>query len=92
MNLVILFDSVKMLFRNFGIRHANAALGLAIGLAAPTAGQKIIARFPRTVEWLRSRLRPQVAETSMEAQIHRPLEVCAAEASFGPTTDCCAGR
>jgi hypothetical protein len=92
MNLLIIIDSVKMFFRNFGVRHVNAALGLAIGLAAPTAGQKIIARFARPVEWLRSRLRQQVPETSMEAQIQRPLEVCATEASFPSITYCCAGR
>jgi hypothetical protein len=34
MNLVILIDSVQMFFRNFGFRHATAALGeFAIGLA-----------------------------------------------------------
>jgi hypothetical protein len=92
MNLVILIDSVQMLFRNFGLRHVNAALGLAIGLTAPNASQKIIARFARPVEWLRTRLRPQVPETSIEAQIQRPLEVCAAEISFRLTTGCCAGR
>jgi hypothetical protein len=32
MNLVILIDSAQMFFRNFGLRHVNAALGLAIGL------------------------------------------------------------
>jgi len=92
MNLLIIIDSVKMFYRNFGVRHVNAALGLAIGLAAPNAGQKIIARFARPVEWLRSRLRQQVPETSMEAQIQRPLEVCATEASFPSITYCCAGR
>jgi hypothetical protein len=73
MNLVILFDSVQMFFRNFGLRHVYAALGLSIGLAAPNAGQKIIARFARPVEWLRSRLRPQVPERSMEAQFRGHL-------------------
>ena len=33
MNLVILINSAQMFFRNFGLRHVNAALGLAIGLA-----------------------------------------------------------
>jgi hypothetical protein len=49
MNLVILIDSAQMFFRNFGLRHVNAALGFAIGLAAPNAGQKMIARFARPV-------------------------------------------
>jgi hypothetical protein len=92
MNLVILIDSVQMFFRNFGVRHANAALAhFAIELAGPNAGQKI-ARFARPVEWLRSRIGPQVPETSIEAQIQRPLEVCATGVSFAPTTDCCAGH
>jgi hypothetical protein len=44
MNLVILIDSVQMFFRNFGFRHATAALGVfAIGLAGPIAAQKITA-------------------------------------------------
>jgi hypothetical protein len=87
MNLVILIDSVQMFFRNFGGRHVNAALGhFAIDLVGPNAGQKI-ARFARPVEWLRSRLRPQVPQTSIEPQIQRSLEVCAAEVSFWPTTD-----
>jgi hypothetical protein len=47
MNLMILIDSAQMFFRSFGLRHVNAALGIAIGLAAPNAGQKIIARFAR---------------------------------------------
>jgi hypothetical protein len=35
MNLVILIESAQMFFRNFGFRHATAALGeFAIGLAA----------------------------------------------------------
>ena len=92
MNLVILIDNAQMFFRNFGFRHANAALGhFAIELAGPNAAQKI-ARFARPVEWLRSRLRPQVPETSIEAQIRRQLEVYAAAVSFPPITDCCAGR
>jgi len=34
MNLVMLIDSAQMFFRNFGFRHATAALGeFAIGLA-----------------------------------------------------------
>jgi len=68
MNLVILIDSAQMFFRNFGLRHVNAALGLAIGLAAPNARQKMIERFARPVEWLRSRLRRQVPETSIKAR------------------------
>jgi hypothetical protein len=59
MNLVILINSAQMFFRNLGFRHVNVALGLAIRLAAPNAGQKIIARFARPVEWLRLRLRPK---------------------------------
>jgi hypothetical protein len=66
MNLVILIDSAKMFFRSFGLRHANAAVGIAIGLAAPNAGLKIITRFARPVEWVQSRLRPQVSERSTE--------------------------
>jgi len=73
MNLVIVIGSAQMFFRNFGLRHVNAALALAIGLAAPNAGQKIIAGFARPVEWLRSRLRPQVPEKSIQVQIQRPL-------------------
>jgi hypothetical protein len=92
MNLVILIGSVQMFFRSFGVRHVNAALGhFAIELAGPNASQKI-ARFSRPLEWLRSRLRLQVPEASIEVQIQKPLEVCAAEVSFRPTTDCCAGR
>jgi hypothetical protein len=81
MNLVIVINSMQMFFRNLGLRHVNAALRLAIGLAAPNAGQKIIARFARPIESLRSRLRPQVPEKSTDAQIQRPLEVCAAVSS-----------
>jgi len=92
MNLVILIDNAQMFFRNFGVRHVTAAFGhFAIELAGPNASQKI-ARFARPVEWLRSRIRPQVPETSIEAQIQRPLEVCAAEVSFSPISDYCAGR
>jgi hypothetical protein len=92
MNLVILIDNAQMFFRNFGVRHVNAALGhFVIELAGPNAGQKI-ARFARPVEWLRLRVRPQVPETSIGAQIERSLEVCAAAVSFPPITDCCAGR
>ena len=40
MNMAILIESAQMFFRNFGLRHVNAALGLAIGLAAPNAAQK----------------------------------------------------
>ena len=86
MNLVILIDSAQMFFRNFGVRHVNAALGhFAIELAGPKAGQKI-ARFARPVEWLRSRIRPQVPEASIETQFQKP-KVCAAAVSFRPTTD-----
>jgi hypothetical protein len=93
MNLVILINSVRMFFRSFGLRHVNAALGhFAIELAGPKAGRMIIALFARPVEWLRSRLRPQVPETWIDAQIRRPLEVCAAEVRFRPITDCCAVR
>lgn len=45
MNQAIVINSAQMFFRNFGLRHVKAALGLAIELAAPNAGQKIIARF-----------------------------------------------
>jgi hypothetical protein len=59
MNLVILIDSAQMFFRNFGLRHVNAAFGdFAIELAGPKAGRMIIALFARPVKWLRSRLRP----------------------------------
>ncbi|MFZ0680326.1 hypothetical protein [Candidatus Binatus sp.] len=92
MNLMILICSAQMFFRNFGVRHLTAALGhFAIELAGPNASQKI-ARFATPVEWLRLPVRPQVPETSIGAQIERPLEVCAAEVSFPPITDCCAGR
>src|SRR5260221_1811790 len=76
MNLVVFIDSLQMFFRHFGLRHLNAALGFVIGLAVPNAGQKIIARFARRVEWLRARLRPQVPEMSIAAQLHKQLEVC----------------
>ena len=88
MNVVILIDNIKMFFRNFGVRHVDAALALAVGLTAPNAGDKIL-RFARLVEWLRSVLSPQVAETCMEAQFQKP-KVRAVEVSFR-TTDCCAG-
>ena len=53
MNPVILIYNAQMFFRNFGLRHATAALGeFAIGLAGPNASQKI-ARFARPAEWLR---------------------------------------
>jgi hypothetical protein len=56
MNLAILINSAQMFFRNFGVRHANAALGdFAIELAGPYAGPKIVALFARPVEWMRSR-------------------------------------
>jgi hypothetical protein len=48
MNVVILVNSAQMFFRNFGLRHVNAALGFAIGLAAPNANQKIIALIRET--------------------------------------------
>ena len=69
MNLTILIDTARMFFRSFGLRHVNAALGIAIGLAAPNAGLKIITRFARPVEWVQSRLRPQVPETSPETSM-----------------------
>ena len=91
MNSVILIYSAQMFSRNFGVRHLNSALGhFAIELAGPNAGQKI-ARFARRVEWLRSRLHPQIPETSMEVQIQKP-KVCTADISFTPATDSCAGR
>jgi hypothetical protein len=68
MNLTILIDTARMFFRSFGLRHVNAALAIAIGLAAPNAGLKIITRFARPVEWVQSRLRPQVSETSPQIQ------------------------
>jgi hypothetical protein len=68
MNLTILIDTARMFFRSFGLRHVNAAIGIAIGLAAPNAGHKIITRFARPVEWVQSRLRPQVLETSPQFQ------------------------
>jgi hypothetical protein len=91
MNLVIFINSAQMFFRNFGLRHVNAALGhFAVELARPNACQKI-ARFAVPLEWLRSWILPQVPEKSLEAQIQGPLEVCAAAVSFSRTTDCCAG-
>jgi len=63
MNLLILINSAWMFFRNFGLRHVTAALGhFALEVAGPNAGQKVIARSARPVEWLRSRLRPQLPE------------------------------
>jgi hypothetical protein len=58
MNLVILFDSAQMFFRNFGFRHATAALGeFAIGLVGGpgrrtemTATLQRMVRDPRTGE------------------------------------------
>jgi hypothetical protein len=59
MNPVILVYSAQMFFRNFGVRHLNAALGhFAIELVGQNAGQKI-ARFARPVGWMRSRIRPR---------------------------------
>jgi hypothetical protein len=93
MNSVILIYSGQMFFRNFGLRYVNAVFGdFAIKLAGPDADRKIVALFARTVEWLRSRLRLQVSQKSVEAQIQRPLEVGVAEVSFPTTADCCAGR
>ena len=58
MNLVILIDSAQMFFRNFGLRHVNAAIGgFAIDLAGPSAAQKFISRFVSPVESLKLRLR-----------------------------------
>jgi hypothetical protein len=92
MNLVVLIDSVQMFFRNFGLRHVSAAFGaFAIELAGPKAGRVIIALFARPVEWLRSRLCPQVPETSIKAQFQK-AKVCAAEISLPSITGCCAGR
>ena len=85
MNMAILIESAQMFFRNFGLRHVNAALGFAIGLADPNASRKIIARFEKLVELLRSRLRPQVPETSIEAQFQKP-KVCAVAASCEPVS------
>jgi hypothetical protein len=46
MNPAILIYSAQMFFRNFGVRHVNAALGhFAIELAGPKAGRMIIALF-----------------------------------------------
>jgi hypothetical protein len=58
MNLVILIDSAQMFFRNFGFRHATAALGaFAVGLAGGpgrrtemTATLQRMVRDPRTGE------------------------------------------
>ena len=91
MNLMIFINSAQMFFRNFGLWHVNAALGLAIGLAAPNAGPKLIARFARAVEWLRSPLGPEVPAKWIDAQIQRPLEVCTA-VIFPPTIDYYAAR
>jgi hypothetical protein len=86
MNLVILINSTQMFFRNFGLRHVNAALGhFAVELARPNACQKI-ARIAVPLEWLRSRILPHVPKKSIEPQIQGPLEVCAAAVSFSRTT------
>jgi hypothetical protein len=48
MNIVILIDSVQMFFRNFGFRHATAALGeFAIGLAGGPRGRTEIVGEPK---------------------------------------------
>jgi hypothetical protein len=51
MNLVILIESAQMFFRNFGFRHATAALGeFAIGLAAgPRRRTEMTATLQRMV-------------------------------------------
>ena len=61
MNLVILIDSPQMFFRNFGFRHATAALGeFALGLAggprrrAETAGGESVL-FPDDIDSYDSR-------------------------------------
>jgi hypothetical protein len=64
MNLMVLINGALMFYRNFGLRHVNAALGFAIRLAALDAGREIIARFAKPLEWPRSRL-AQVPETSV---------------------------
>jgi hypothetical protein len=90
MNLVILMNSAQMFFLNFGLAHVNAALGFAIGLAAPNGGPKIIARLATPVEWLRSPLLLEVPEPSRHKLRDRLRS--AAEVSVPPITDCCAGR
>ena len=48
MNLMILIDSVQMFFRNFGFRHATAALGeFAVGLAGGPGGRTEIVGEPK---------------------------------------------
>ena len=87
MNLVILIDSTQMFFRNFGLGHAKAAFGnFAIELAGPKAGPMIIALFARPVEWLRSRLRPQVSRNVAGA-----ISEAEGLRGGGETTDCWAG-
>ena len=79
MNLVTFIDGVHMFFRNFGLRHANAAFGeFVIKLSAPNAVRKIVALFARRDDRLRARL----CGEAIEPQIKKPREVCLAEVSF----------
>ena len=83
MNLVTFIDGVQMFFRNFGLRHANAAFGeFVIKLSAPNAVRKIVALFARRNDRLRARLCGEIPEESIEPQIKKPREVCLAEVSF----------
>jgi hypothetical protein len=89
MNLVIVLDSAQMLFRNFGLRHAIAALGnFGMELAGPKAGRTIVALFARPAEWLRSRLGQQVPQESIKPQIQEARQVCVAKDLFPITANC----
>jgi hypothetical protein len=83
MNLVTFIDGVHIFFRNFGLRHANAAFGeFVVELSAQNGFRKIVALFARRDDRLRARLCGEIPADSIEPQIKKPREVCLAEVSF----------
>ena len=78
MNLVILIDSVQMFFRNFGFRHATAALGeFAIGLAGgPKRRTEMTATLQRMVR------DPRTGEVHLP---HEPLSIIRTMENLGRT-------
>ena len=78
MNLVILIDSVQMFFRNFGFRHATAALGeFAIGLAgAPKRRTEMTTTLQRMVR------DPRTGEVHLP---HEPLSIIRTMENLGRT-------
>jgi hypothetical protein len=78
MNLVILIESAQMFFRNFGFRHATAALGeFAIALAgAPKRRTEMTATLQRMVR------DPRTGEVHMP---HEPLSIIRTMENLGRT-------